>query len=231
MIQCGDICVKGSKEAIMQSVTSAQPGAIGGSKSKSPAKVSALPGRSALDGELMSRVVTSADRDAFNALAVHYAPRLKAWLMHRGEGDSTSEDIVQDVLTAVWQKAESFDSTKASFSTWVYRMTRNRWIDHKRKHDRLQPTAPSDMINLVDEPDDSLHAGLEEAEAAQAVRDALATLPPEQKQMLYLAFFEGLSHSAIAERTGIAIGTVKSRIRAPLKKLRTTLEAHRKDVP
>jgi RNA polymerase sigma-70 factor (ECF subfamily) len=151
--------------------------------------------------------------------------------MHRGEGDSTSEDIVQDVLTAVWQKAESFDSTKASFSTWVYRMTRNRWIDHKRKHDRLQPTAPSDMINLVDEPDDSLHAGLEEAEAAQAVRDALATLPPEQKQMLYLAFFEGLSHSAIAERTGIAIGTVKSRIRAPLKKLRTTLEAHRKDVP
>jgi RNA polymerase sigma-70 factor (ECF subfamily) len=231
MIQCGDICVKGSKEAIMQSVTSAQPGAIGGSKSKSPAKVSALPGRSSLDGELMSRVVTSADRDAFNALAVHYAPRLKAWLMHRGEGDSTSEDIVQDVLTAVWQKAESFDSTKASFSTWVYRMTRNRWIDHKRKHDRLQPTAPSDMINLVDEPDDSLHAGLEEAEAAQAVRDALATLPPEQKQMLYLAFFEGLSHSAIAERTGIAIGTVKSRIRAPLKKLRTTLEAHRKDVP
>lgn len=215
----------------MQPVTSVQSGAICGSKSKIPAKVSALPGRSALDGELMSRVVTSADRDAFNALAMHYAPRLKAWLMHRGEGDSTSEDIVQDVLAAVWQKAASFDGAKASFSTWVYRMTRNRWIDHKRKHDRLQPTAPSDMIHLVDEPDDSLHAGLEEAEAAQAVRDALATLPPEQKQMLYLAFFEGLSHSAIAERTGIAIGTVKSRIRAPLKKLRTTLEAYRKDVP
>ena len=85
----------------MQSVTSAQPGAIGGSKSKSPAKVSALPGRSAVDSELMSRVVTSADREAFNTLAVHYGPRLKAWLMHRGEGDSTSEDIVQDVLTAV----------------------------------------------------------------------------------------------------------------------------------
>ena len=125
----------------MRSVTSAQSGAIGVDSSKSPAKVSALPGRSALDGELMLRVVTSADRDAFNALAVHYAPRLKAWLMHRGEGDSTSEDIVQDVLTAVWQKASSFDSAKASFSTWVYRMTRNRWIDHKRKHDRLQPTA------------------------------------------------------------------------------------------
>ncbi|WP_321489897.1 sigma-70 family RNA polymerase sigma factor [uncultured Hyphomonas sp.] len=215
----------------MRSVTSAQSGAIHGINSKSPAKVSALPGRSALDGELMSRVIGSADRDAFNTLAIHYAPRLKAWLMHRGEGDSTSEDIVQDVLTAVWQKAASYDSSKASFSTWVFRMTRNRWIDHKRKHDRLQPTAPQDMVELADEPEDSPHAGLEEAEAAQAVREALATLPPEQKQMLYLAFFEGLSHSAIAERTGIAIGTVKSRIRAPLKKLRTTLEAYRKDEP
>lgn len=215
----------------MRSMTFAQSGTIHGIKTESPAKVSALPGRSALDGELMMRLVTSADREAFNALAVHYAPRLKAWLMHRGEGDSTSEDIVQDVLTTVWQKAASFDSAKASFSTWVYRMTRNRWIDYKRKHDRMQPTAPSDMINLVDEPEDTLHTSLEEAEAAQAVRDALATLPPEQKQMLYLAFFEGLSHSAIAERTGIAIGTVKSRIRAPLKKLRTTLDAYRKDEP
>lgn len=215
----------------MRSVTSAQSGAIHGIKPKSLAKVSALPGRSALDGELMSRVVSSADREAFNTLALHYAPRLKAWLVHRGEGDSTSEDIVQDVLTALWQKAASFDSSKASFSTWVYRMTRNRWIDHKRKHDRLQPTAPQDMMELSDELEESPHAGLEEAQAAQAVRDALATLPPEQKQMLYLAFFEGLSHSAIAERTGIAIGTVKSRIRAPLKKLRTTLEAYRKDAP
>jgi RNA polymerase sigma-70 factor (ECF subfamily) len=215
----------------MRSVTSVQSGAIRGSKSKSPAKVSALPGRSALDGELMLRVVHSADREAFNSLAVHYAPRLKAWLMHRGEDGSTSEDIVQDVLTAVWQKADRFDSAKASFSTWVYRMTRNRWIDHKRKHDRLQPTAPEVMLDLADEPEDSPHAGLEEAEAAQAVREALATLPPEQKQMLYLAFFEGLSHSEIAARTGIAIGTVKSRIRAPLKKLRTTLEAYRKDEP
>jgi RNA polymerase sigma-70 factor (ECF subfamily) len=110
-------------------------------------------------------------------------------------------------------------------------MTRNRWIDHKRKHDRMHPVAPEDMATLADSAVESAHAGLEEAEAAEAVRDALATLPPEQKQMLHLAFFEGLSHSEIAARTGIAIGTVKSRIRAPLKKLRSTLEAHRKDEP
>ena len=215
----------------MRSATFTRSGAIYGGKSNSQAKVSALPGRASLDGELMSRVVSSGDRAAFNTLALHYAPRLKAWLMHRGESDATSEDIVQDVLAAVWQKAGSFDRSKASFSTWVFRMTRNRWIDHKRKHDRLQPTEPGEMANLADGPTASPHTGLEEAEAARAVREALSTLPPEQKQMLYLAFFEGLSHSQIAERTGIAIGTVKSRIRAPLKKLRTTLEAYRKDEP
>jgi RNA polymerase sigma-70 factor, ECF subfamily len=215
----------------MRSSNLAPSGANHGAKTKGPAKVSALPGRTALDAELMVRIVTSADRSAFDDLTLHYAPRLKAWLLNRGEGDATSEDIVQDVLVSVWQKAASFDGSKASFSTWVYRMTRNRWIDHKRKHDRMHPVAPEDMATLADSAVESAHAGLEEAEAAEAVRDALATLPPEQKQMLHLAFFEGLSHSEIAARTGIAIGTVKSRIRAPLKKLRSTLEAHRKDEP
>ena len=177
----------------------------------------------------MNRIVSSADKDAFSALALHYGPRLKAWLMHRGESDATSEDVVQDVLTSVWQKAGSFDCTKASFSTWVYRMTRNRWIDHKRKHDRVHPVAPDVMSALIDEPVFPVHDSMEAAEAADALREAMATLPPEQKQMLYLAFFEGLSHSAIAARTGVAIGTVKSRIRAPLKKMRGMLEAHRKD--
>ena len=209
----------------------APSGTANEAKTASRAKVSALPGRSQLDGDLMARIVRTGDRDAFNTLALHYAPRLKAWLLHRGESGATSEDIVQDVLVSVWQKAESFDAAKASFSTWVYRMTRNRWIDHKRKHDRVQPVAPDEMSRLVDGPVGSAHDELVESEAAMAVREALATLPPEQKQMLYLAFFEGLSHSEIAARTGIPIGTVKSRIRAPLKKLRGVLEEHRKDEP
>ncbi|MEZ6011538.1 MAG: sigma-70 family RNA polymerase sigma factor [Hyphomonas sp.] len=209
----------------------APSGTVYDAKTAGPATVSALPGRSDLDSELMSRVTHSADREAFNQLAMHYAPRLKAWLMHRGEGDATAEDIVQDVMVSVWQKAASFDRSKATFSTWVYRLTRNRWIDHKRKHDRVQPVAPEDMALLADDIVASPHEEFEQSESAIAVREAMATLPPEQKQMLYLAFFEGLSHSAIAARTGIPIGTVKSRIRAPLAKLRGSLAAHWKDTP
>ena len=104
----------------------APSGACNAIRPSGPAKVSALRGRSALDLELMTRVVAAADRNAFNTLALHYAPRLKAWLMFRGENDATSEDIVQDVLATVWHKAATFDGSKASFSTWVYRLTRNQ---------------------------------------------------------------------------------------------------------
>lgn len=196
--------------------------------SSGPAKVTALPGRSDQDRGLMARIVESGDRQAFNQLVVHYGPRLKSWLLHRGEGDANAEDIVQDVMVSVWQKAAQFDPDRATFSTWVFRMTRNRWIDHKRKHDRVQPMPPEDMAVLADEPVDSPHETLMQSQSDAAVREAIAELPPEQKQMLQLAFFEGLSHSEIAARTGIAIGTVKSRIRAPLKKLQSVLYAHRK---
>ena len=111
-------------------------------KTPRSAAVTALPGRGEKDAGLMARVRATGDRAAFGELARHYGPRLKAWLMKRGEGAETAEDVVQDVLIAAWRKAALFDPEKASFSTWLFRLTRNRWIDHKRKHGRMRPTAP-----------------------------------------------------------------------------------------
>ncbi len=186
--------------------------------------MTALPGRAHMDASLMRRVALARDQAAFGELAGHYAPRLKAWLIKRGEAAATSEDIVQDVLVAAWSKAGAFDAGKASFATWIYRLTRNRWIDHRRKNDRMTPTPPETVAALADEPVEGPHAGLERRLAAEVVRAELALLPPEQKRILHLAFFEGLSHSQIAERTGLALGTVKSRIRVPLKRLRESLQ-------
>ena len=191
------------------------------------ATVKALPGRGNMDVDLMRRIVGAADRSALEDLAGHYAPRLKAWLMYRGEQASTAEDIAHDVIIQVWTKADKFDSAKGTFSAWIFRMTRNCWIDHKRKHDRLQPTAPDIMSTMADSPVDGADVAFDENEAAEAVQSELAKLPLDQKQMLHLAFFEGLSHSQIAERTGLALGTVKSRIRAPLKKMQNSLQNFR----
>ena len=191
------------------------------------ASVTALPGRSAQDAALMGKIASARDRSALDALARHYGPRLKSWLMARGEQAHTAEDIVHDVLINIWIKADLFDPAKASFSTWAYRLTRNRWIDCKRRNDRMQPTAPEMIANMWDAPVEAADIQYNEAEAAAAVQRELALLSADQKEILHLAFFEGLSHSQIAERTGMALGTVKSRIRAPLKKLQTRLKDFR----
>lgn len=183
--------------------------------------------RRTLDAALMVRINAQRDRSALAELAGHYAPRLKGWLTHRGVISETAEDLVQDALIKVWQKSGQFDANKASFSTWVYRITRNCWLDHKRKQDRLLPTTPETMSVLSDAPTHSVDQAFDEIEAANAVTAALADLPDDTRNMLFMSFFEGLSHSQIADRTGLPLGTVKSRIRAPLKRLQSRLEAYR----
>ncbi len=197
---------------------------VRGAAASRMARVSAMPGRSQEDAALIERVRSRRDRDALDTLASHYGPRLKAWLMNRGEGAHTAEDIVQEVMVLVWLKADLFDPQRGNFSTWAYRLTRNKWIDHKRKHRHTQPMAPDLVLRLADAPAPSADTDFERNEMSKAVHEQLALLPPEQKQMLHMAFFEGLSHSQIADRTGLALGTVKSRIRAPLKKLQASLQ-------
>lgn len=204
-----------------------QTGNSVGKTVKASATVKAMPGRDGKDAALMDRVMASSDRAAFHDIATHYAPRLKSWLVYRGAQSSTAEDIVQDVMISVWSKAHQFDPLKGAFSAWVYRMTRNHWIDYKRKHDRLQPTEPDLISTMADTPIAGADAAFDQSETAQAVQAELAKLPLDQKQMLHLAFFEGLTHSQIAERTGLALGTVKGRIRAPLKKLKNRLQNFR----
>lgn len=193
--------------------------------------VTPLPGRSQEDTQLMTRVRDQRDHAAFATIARHYAPRLKGWLVGRGENGMTAEDIVQEALDVVWRKAHLFDAKKASLSTWLFGVTRNKWIDHKRKTNRMIPVAPDVMVSLVDEPVESPHEILEEQSAARAVREELSNLEPNQQRIIQLAFFEGLTHSQIADQTGIALGTVKSRIRNTLGRMRTRLqEKHGNDL-
>mgnify|MGYP000224039289 CR=1 FL=1 len=199
----------------------------GGKPSRKAASVTELPGRSVRDAMLVAKIAQEQDKQALQEIALHYGPRLKSFLMYRGEQALTAEDIVQDVILLVWTKASQFDAQRGTFSAWVYRMTRNKWIDHKRKHDRLQPTAPDIMAVLSDDFVDSVDLSFDRAEAQSSVRKTLALLPNDRKEILHLSFFEGLSHKQIAQRTGLPLGTVKGRIRASLKKMRSGLENFR----
>jgi RNA polymerase sigma-70 factor (ECF subfamily) len=171
---------------------------------------------------LVADVAERRDRAAFTRLFDHFAPRLNAYMMRLGSDPAMTEEIVQDVMTTLWRKAALFDPSKSSLSTWLYRIARNRRIDLARRQKgewdpdepMLQPSGAPDVSKLIDD-----------QQREEAVRGAMTSLPMEQLELVRLAFYEGLSHSQIAETTGLPLGTVKSRIRLAFTRLRRTLEA------
>lgn len=178
-----------------------------------------------LFAEFVERIAARGDRAAFAALFEHYAPRVKGYLARLGLEPGRAEDLSQEVMVAVWRKAGSFDRRKATVSTWIFRIARNRRIDLFRR-DKTAALDPADP-GLIPEPLPRPDAGLEVGQREVQVAAALADLPPEQREMVRAAFYEDLSHSEIAERFGLALGTVKSRLRLAFDKLRTRLEAAR----
>ena len=173
--------------------------------------------------DLISRVATARDRTAFVTLFDHFAPRIKTYVMRLGSGEAVAEEVAQDVMLILWRKAGLFDPDKSSAATWLYRIARNRRIDVLRR-DRSQELDREDPMLHPAAPEDPA-AAVDAAEREVRVRAALASLPPEQAQLVRLSFFAGLSHNDIASQANIPLGTVKSRIRLAFARLRRTLEA------
>lgn len=173
--------------------------------------------------ELVRAVACHRDKDAFTRLFDHFAPRVNGYLQRYGADTALAEEITQEVMVVLWRKADQFDPEKSSLATWLYRIARNRRIDLMRRNrvDYLDPDEPA----LVMASDTDLDHELDGQQRDELVRRALADLPEEQLALVRLSFFENLSHSEIAERTGLPLGTVKSRIRLAFTRLRRGLEA------
>ncbi len=174
--------------------------------------------------------VISEDRDAkaLSALFDIYTPKLKGWLMARGAGDATAEDVVQDVMLKVWTGAYMFDPAKASFATWVYRMTRNRWIDHQRKHGRVDVRDPELMKTIADDEVPSAETGYMEQQETSWLQEEIARLTPSQQTAIRMAYMEFKTHKEISEETGLPLGTVKTRIRSAMQALKSNMGERRK---
>ncbi len=170
----------------------------------------------------MEEIGQRRDKAAFAEIFTYFAPRVKAYLMRLGADAAQAEEIAQEVLIAVWRKADTFDREQASVSTWIFRIARNRRIDALRRASKpdLDPYDPSLLPEPETAPDDAVSAGEREAR----VRDAVQDLPAEQLELLQFAFFDGLTHREIAEKSGLPLGTVKSRLRLAFQKLRGKLD-------
>lgn len=172
---------------------------------------------------LVAAVAERRDRAAFTRLFDHYAPRLYAYLLRIGAEPALAEEITQDAMVTLWRKAELFDARRSAVGTWLYRVARNRRIDLLRRHRAGVLDADPVLLEPSDELD--FDGAIDGRQREEAMRIALGNLPAEQLALVRLAFFDGLSHSQISDRTGLPLGTVKSRIRLAFTRLRRMLEA------
>ncbi len=180
-------------------------------------------GREALDRALVA-IGAERDRAAFALVFRHFAPRLRAFMIRGGCDRGDAEEIVQDVMVTVWRRAETFDPRQASASTWIFTIARNRRIDRLRRERRpeLDPNDPA----LVPDAPRSADQSLALSQDTRRLESAIATLPQEQRDILERAYYDEKPHSVIAEETGLPLGTVKSRLRLALGRLRKEVRDH-----
>ncbi len=165
---------------------------------------------------LVERVRSHNDRRAFAALFRHFAPRVKAFLMKSGASESMADECTQEVMATLWTKAHMFDPSRASVSTWVFTIARNRKIDAIRKQRRPEP----EELPWGPEAEPDQADALSLRQESEQLAEAIAALPEKQRELIQQAYFGDLSHSEIAEDTGLPLGTIKSRIRLALERLR-----------
>nr|WP_086450851.1 sigma-70 family RNA polymerase sigma factor [Marivivens niveibacter] len=159
------------------------------------------------------------DQAAFARLFAHFAPRIKGFLIRSGAADDMAEECAQEVLATVWRKAALFDPSRASAATWIFTIARNRQIDMIRRARRPEP---EDLPWGPDaEPDQEDVIAL--SQETEKLGEAIAALPEKQRELIERAYFGDLSHSEIAEQTGLPLGTIKSRIRLALDRLRHSM--------
>ena len=170
----------------------------------------------------MRAVAIRRDEASFARLFDHFAPRLISFFMRAGMSRDAAEEVAQDAMILVWNKASLYEPDKSAVSTWVFTIARNCRIDRARREARRSKseTAALEEPGVVDSSEDVLLAD----ERDSAVREAMAGLPPDQLAVVRLSFFSDKPHSEIARELGIPLGTVKSRLRLAMAKIRTVWE-------
>ncbi|MEO0343926.1 MAG: sigma-70 family RNA polymerase sigma factor [Pseudomonadota bacterium] len=170
--------------------------------------------------EKMLAICDYQDREAFSELFEHFAPRIKAFLIKSGSDPVMAEECAQEAMITLWHKAALFDPTRASLSTWIFTIARNKKIDMLRKQNRPEP----EELPWGPEPEPEAGDVIEMQQESEKLLHAIAALPQKQQEILKKAYYGDLTHQQLAVETGLPLGTIKSRIRLALEKLRHELE-------
>ena len=171
---------------------------------------------------LIEDIASRQDRAAFASLFSHFAPRVKAFIMRGGTDAETAQEVAQEALIMVWRKAASFDRGRASAATWIYVIARNRRIDLLRRGAR--PIDTEDWLVVYAPEEEDADKSVLAGQTYTRLKELMGGLSADQLVVIQKAFFEDKTHTAIAEELKLPLGTVKSRIRLALGRLREALE-------
>ncbi|GAB3099116.1 sigma-70 family RNA polymerase sigma factor [Aestuariicella hydrocarbonica] len=180
--------------------------------------------------ELIEQVAKLRDRQAFSSLFEHYAPLLKSYSLARDPGAYlVADELVQEVLIKVWNKAHLYDAGKANPNTWIFTLARNCRIDYLRRNGRFGNEVTSEDIfdHIEDEQSGPFEQTLQK-KTSQQVQNGLGKLPAEQAQVLRKIYMEGKTQQEAALELSLPLGTVKSRIRLALQKLEIIIRGSEK---
>lgn len=173
--------------------------------------------------DLLVSIGKTGSRDDFVRVFEYFAPRVKSFLIKGGLAPDTADEIAQETMLTVWNRAATFDPARAAASTWIYTIARNKRIDHLRRAARPEP-GPDDPDSLPSSAYPAPDEALDRETESRRLESALRSLPEEQAQMVRKSFYEEKPHAVIAAETGLPLGTVKSRIRLALDRLRRTMD-------
>lgn len=171
---------------------------------------------------LMRRVAENHDRDAFRALFLYFAPRIKALMLKSGTNNAVVEDLVQDVMMMIWHKSALYSPNRGSVSAWIYTVARNIRIDQLRRKSTLSSGTLEnlELASLEESSEDIIYT----AQLCKCVRLALHNLPDDQLHIIQLSYIHNMTQSEIAKHLSLPLGTVKSRMRLAYGKLKAILQ-------
>jgi len=171
--------------------------------------------------ECLTRVAQDRDKAAFGELFDHYAPLIRAYSLARDTGsDLVADDLVQEVMTRVWLKADKYNVRLANLNTWIFTLARNCRIDYLRRNSRYATEIdPTDIFNDIEDDGPGPFQQVQQNRAEANIRAGLKQLPREQSEILTKVYLEGKSHQQASDELHLPLGTVKSRVRLALKKL------------
>ncbi len=170
----------------------------------------------------IARIASHRDKDAFSTLFDHYAPLIRAYSLAREPGSSLiADELAQEVLIRVWLKADSYNAQLSNINTWIFTLARNCRIDYFRRNGRyVSDIDPTEMFNNIEDEEPGPFQLAHQNRLEENIKTGLAKLPREQAEILTKVYLEGKSHQQTSTELKLPLGTVKSRVRLALGKLK-----------